>query len=231
MDSTMFQIFHKHFFAIIYAWSCTSPKWNNHITETWCTIIEAGITEESTWNDVKELMQINTFHQYYLEITTCGPLYQHYDFYWQDVSIYYSVLHHYIVSICDRTYVDWGIADEQDVNGESSINGLNDVLATTNNAHHFYHQLRDVSNNQSQLASCEQCILTQLNHASGQLAANFAQHDSQLKQVTVEIVDQICNIIAEITDDAVTHYCSRLTEDLIAAEKRQAFFIMLRTKD
>ncbi len=68
-DDASWQALHNTIFHALKKWT-TEPS-ANHLTYAWKNAIKAGMTEHTTWDQLKHLMNLDSFQDYYQFILPC----------------------------------------------------------------------------------------------------------------------------------------------------------------
>lgn len=71
-----FEYLHRHLYGIIHDWCLDPAQNNNHIARLWRRALKQGITKNSSWSQVQQIMTISTYEDYYHHITQCPNIKQ-----------------------------------------------------------------------------------------------------------------------------------------------------------
>jgi hypothetical protein len=72
------QSFHNNIFNFLSNWSTSKENHDQMLSQKWITGINEGLTEHSSWPDIKKFFHIQTYKDYYDLITNCSSLHQQY---------------------------------------------------------------------------------------------------------------------------------------------------------
>jgi len=75
-DSKTWVVFHRLIFPLVRSWG--SEQQASHIAYAWNSAMDAGLTENSTWEDFQILFDIKNFSDYYYYIANCPVITKNY---------------------------------------------------------------------------------------------------------------------------------------------------------
>ena len=72
------QIFHSKIFKSIYSWSTDPNNYQNPTCNKWNNAIQEGMKEQTSWEEIKVLLGISSYKEYYNMIAHCNTIRQQY---------------------------------------------------------------------------------------------------------------------------------------------------------
>jgi len=72
MDDQTCQEFHQLIYHMLLQWA--AEQGNNHISYAWNTAVQAGLTQETTWCKMQEMLLVDNFTEYYHYIANCSAI-------------------------------------------------------------------------------------------------------------------------------------------------------------
>jgi len=180
----------------------------------WRRSVFSGLTKWDDWTRCARVLKLSSLRDYIDFVQQCPLVRNTFDLVWDrsNEAIHYR---------------------------EYNLNQPNDITENANKLQRFQQQLRTVSNSferafynleqrlhdtQNRLGACKQGILTKLTSTTSTLATNVAEHVRQLKAVATTTTDQVRKQVAQITEEGVDGYRSRIAITLAKVDTRQAQF-------